>query len=213
MRWAIMGPFQNRVAMFAFKVKSEESGPLSTKHTRQRRRRGARTHMSSSPHQRWQKAGRCRSFPPCWGPSPGGTARREGRRTWWRRTHPWSPFYTETHQNGALQITAGLGGCWGQSWTKWIKLTLILWILGPRFSFFVGTSTHTCMPLLSYLFTQLSVDKHCLLKSAKTASSGKILDILDLSSKNKLWSFFGRSSSSSVHLRRLSRLEPLPTCI
>lgn len=96
-----------------------------------------------------------------------------------------------------------------------IKLTLILWILGPRFPFFAGTSTQTCIPLLSYLFTQLSVDKHCLLKSAKTASSGKILDILNVFLKNKL-GYLGKAgtrSTLSAGLRRFCGLAPLSTCI
>lgn len=80
-----------------------------------------------------------------------------------------------------------------------------MWILGPRFSFFAGTSTHTCMPLLSYLFTQLSVDKHCLLKSTKTASSGKIVDIFNFLLKNKLVSLgkAGARSTLRVGLRTL----------
>lgn len=146
-----------------------------------------RSYMSSSLCRRWQRAGRCRSCPPWWGPSSCGTGCREGRRTWWRQTHPWSPFYTERQQDrlGKSQLIAGDGGDTPAASQPAIKLTLILWILGPRFSFFAGTSTHTCMPFLSNLFAQLSVDKHCLLKSAKTASSGKILDILKVFLKNK----------------------------
>lgn len=96
-----------------------------------------------------------------------------------------------------------------------IKLTLILWILGPRFPFFAGTSTQTCIPLLSYLFTQLSVDKHCLLKSAKTSSSGKILDILEVFLKNKLVSLgkAGARCTQRVGLRRFWGFAPLSTCI
>lgn len=138
-----------------------------------------RSYMSSSLCRRWQRAGRCRSCPAWCGPSSCGTGCREGRRTWWRQTHPWSPFYTERQQDrfGKSQLIAGDGGDTPAASQPAIKLTLILWILGPRFSFFAGTSTHTCMPFPSNLFAQLSVDKHCLLKSAKTASSGKILDI------------------------------------
>lgn len=54
---------------------------------------------------------------------------------------------------------------------------MILWTLGPFFAFFFGgISTHTRMPSLSYLLTQLSVVKHCLLKSENCASSGKMLE-------------------------------------
>lgn len=86
---------------------------------------------------------------------------------------------------------------------------MILWILGPRFSFFAGTSTHTCIPLLSYLFTQLSVDKHCLLKSAKTASSGKILDILKQFPQKISGLFGGGRSRSSVRPGEVLRVGTL----
>lgn len=89
---------------------------------------------------------------------------------------------------------------------KSFQLTLILWILGPRFSFFAGTSTHTCMPLLSYLFTQCSVAKHCLLKSAKTASSGKILDILGFSSKTSCVPPVRAGARSAVRARTFTYL-------
>lgn len=118
--------------------------------------------MSSSPSLRWQRAGRCRSFPPCWGPSPGGTGRREGRRTWWRRTHPWSPFYTETHQNGVgtLEITAGGRGTTSRvgineqnsPWSCgfWVRVFLSLWEPRPTLACHY---CHTCSPSCLWINT------------------------------------------------------------
>lgn len=114
------------------------------------------SYRSSSPRRRSQRAGRCRSSPPWWGPSSGGTDRREGRRTWWRQTHPWSPFYTGTQQGrvGKLEITAG-DWRWHPSRVRttnpnspgscgfWVRVFLSLLELRPTLACHY---CHTCSP-------------------------------------------------------------------